>query len=75
MGTHLEIRLGGVCIQENRPAVPDLEDLAVGRYERETFLQQLNEDFARLRADSEEWEKEQEERREWDATLDDGNEE
>ncbi len=61
--------------QETGKTQQEVIDLAVSKYERETFLEQLNEDFARLRSDSEEWQKEQEERREWEATLGDGNEE
>jgi predicted transcriptional regulator len=60
--------------QETGKTQQEVIDLAVSRYERETFLERLNEDFARLRSDPEEWEKEQEERREWEATLGDGDE-
>lgn len=48
-------------------------DLAVGNYEREMFLQQMNEGFARLRANPEAWQEEETEREEWDDTLADGD--
>jgi predicted DNA-binding protein len=51
----------------------DLIEAAVGSYERGMFLQQLNEGFARLRADTEAWREEEAERAEWDATLEDGD--
>lgn len=50
-------------------------DLAVGHYEREMFLQQMNEGFARLRENPEAWQEEESEREQWEVTLtdDDGS--
>lgn len=48
-------------------------DLAVGRYEREMFLEQMNEGFARLRANPDAWQEVENEREEWDDTLADGD--
>lgn len=46
-------------------------EAAVGCYERQLFLQQTNEGFARLRANEEAWKEEQNEREAWDGTLGD----
>lgn len=48
-------------------------EAAVGSYEREMFLQQVNEGFARLRADPAAWREEEAEREAWDRTLDDSD--
>lgn len=48
-------------------------DVAVGKYERDLFLQQVNEGFARLREDAEAWQEEETERQEWETTLADGD--
>lgn len=48
-------------------------EAAVATYEREMFLQQVNEGFARLRADAEAWREEEAEREAWDGTLGDGD--
>ena len=48
-------------------------DIALRRYERELFLERLNEGFARLRSDQKAWEQEQAERADWDQTLTDGD--
>ena len=45
---------------------------AVARYWAERWLEGLNEEFARLRADPQAWAEELEERRAWDVTLVDG---
>jgi len=45
---------------------------AVTAYRRTVFLEKLNEDFAALRADSDAWQEEQEERALWEQTLPDG---
>jgi hypothetical protein len=47
-------------------------DKAVEAYERKCFLEGLNADFARLRADPQAWQEELEERALWDKTLADG---
>ncbi|MBU1670054.1 MAG: ribbon-helix-helix protein, CopG family [Actinobacteria bacterium] len=48
---------------------------AVEKYRRRRLLQEINESFARLRENPEEWEDYQREVREWDSTLMDGLEE
>lgn len=45
---------------------------ALDAYKRQRFLEQANAAFAALKADSQEWEIEQEERKAWDVTLNDG---
>lgn len=47
-------------------------EIALGRYERELFLDRMNEGFARLRADAAAWRDEQDERGDWENTLSDG---
>ncbi len=42
---------------------------AVSAYRRQSFLESLNADFAALRAETEEWAAESEERRLWDQPL------
>jgi hypothetical protein len=44
-------------------------DKAIEAYRRKRFLEQLSEDFARLRRDPALWEEELAERKLWDATL------
>jgi predicted transcriptional regulator len=48
-----------------------LED-AVEALRRQSFLEELNADYASLRADADEWKKVEAERRAWDVTLADG---
>jgi hypothetical protein len=45
---------------------------AIERYRRETFLDQANAAYARLRKDAKAWSQELAERAEWNATLLDG---
>lgn len=45
---------------------------AIEDYRRARFLEGLNEDFARLRADPEAWREELDERAAWDETIADG---
>lgn len=47
-------------------------DVAVRRYERDLFLDGINEGYAELRADKDAWTKALAERAEWDDTLADG---
>ena len=47
-------------------------DHAVETYRRTVFLEQLNRDFAALRADPQVWQEEQEERTLWEQALADG---
>lgn len=49
-------------------------DDAIEVYRRQLFLDQANAAFAALRADSDEWKTEREERRAWENTLSDGQE-
>ena len=54
-------------------AIQTVIDQAIDDYRKRQFLNKLNEDFARCRADETEWEAELEERATWEATLaDDG---
>ena len=46
-------------------------DAALRTYEREVFLERVNEGFAALRADPRAWAEELAERAAWDATLTD----
>lgn len=48
---------------------------ALESYRRQCFLEESNAAFASLRENSEAWQKEEEERAEWDITLADGLEE
>jgi primosomal protein N'' len=45
---------------------------SVSAFEREQLIDQSNAAFAALRADTDAWDEELAERREWDATLRDG---
>jgi hypothetical protein len=49
-----------------------LMDKVVDAYRRQRFLEATNAAFAMLRQNPKLWEQEQKERKEWDATLDDG---
>jgi len=49
-------------------------DVALRRYEREIFLDAVNESFTALRADEDAWKDELRERAEWEATLSDRDE-
>ena len=48
---------------------------AIEHYRRQIFLEQSNKAFAALKANSENWKEEQEERALWDNTLNDGQQE
>lgn len=50
----------------------DVHDKALDAYRRKLFFEQLNADYAALRADPQAWAEELEERKLWDATLMDG---
>ena len=50
-------------------------DRALETYRRQQLLQQANEAYAALRENSAEWNAEQGERSQWEATLGDGQEE
>lgn len=49
-------------------------DKAVVSYRRQPFLEALNNDFATLKDNAEEWAEEMEERKLWERTLADGME-
>ncbi len=60
--------------KESGDSMQGVIDKAICRYKRELFLESLNEDFKRLRSNSESWGEELEERRLWENTLLDGDE-
>jgi len=49
-------------------------DLAIEEYRRQQFLQEANEAYAALRKDPKAWKAELSERKEWDATISDDQE-
>jgi len=49
-------------------------DLAIEGYRRQRFLQEANAAYASLRSNPKAWKAELNERREWDATMADGQE-
>ena len=53
-------------------SMQSIVDKAVERYKREVFLENLNQDFKRLRENEAAWASEVEERRLWENTLLDG---
>ena len=57
--------------REHEP-MPEIVAKAVEAYRRARFLREANEAYAALRETPAEWKLEQEERRAWDATLEDG---
>ena len=59
------VRMSGRSTQE-------VVDAALELYRREQILYASNQAYAALREQPEAWESLEEERREWDATLDDG---
>lgn len=59
--------------QDHKPMQAILEQ-AIEAYRRQRFLEGLGADFAVLRENETEWNAEQQERSDWDATLADGDE-
>lgn len=59
--------------QDHKPMQAILEQ-AIEAYRRQRFLEGLGADFAVLRENEAEWNAEQQERSDWDATLADGDE-
>lgn len=59
--------------RDKKPMQAVIED-AIESYRRQRFLDGLNDDFMALRENEPEWNAELAERREWDATADDGAE-
>ena len=57
--------------RESGQSMQSLIAKAVEEYKRHLLLQRTNEAYAALRAQPDRWADEQEERREWDATLTD----
>lgn len=49
-----------------------LIDLALKKYEEQMFLEEVNEGYARLKADKKAWEEELKEREELEGTIGDG---
>ncbi len=58
--------------EDSDESMTEILEKAIEAYRRASFLAGLNGDFAALRQDRAAWEKENEERRAWDATLSDG---
>ena len=69
--THAAIRN---LARESGESMQSVIDKAISRYKRELFLESHNEDFKRLRANTDDWEEEREERKLWENTLLDGDE-
>ena len=55
--------------RQSGESMTDVLEKAVASYHRRVFLEQLNADFAALRADATAWNEEAAERAQWDATL------
>ncbi len=68
--THAAIRS---LANEAGDSMQSIIDKAISHYRRELFLESLNQDFKRLRSDSEDWNVELEERKLWENTLLDGD--
>jgi len=68
---HSKATLRALAKRERKPMQTVL-DQAIEQYRRDTFFRDLDESYARLRADPKAWKRELAERREWDATLMDG---
>jgi hypothetical protein len=56
---------------DGRP-MQNVLDEAIEQYRRDRFFREVDEGYARLRADPEAWQEELDERRLWDNTLADG---
>lgn len=67
--THAKLR---ELARQSGASMTDVLEKAVASYDRRMFLEQLNRDFAALRADPKSWREELAERAQWDATLGDG---
>ena len=64
-------KLRSLAEKAGRPMQSLLED-AVEALRRQTFLEQLNQDYAALRTDPAEWKRVEGERKAWEVTLGDG---
>ena len=68
---HSKATLRDLAKREGKPMQAVLDE-AIDHYQREKFMDEANAAYARLQADPEAWKEELEERRAWDATLNDG---
>ena len=68
-----KIILQGLAAQTGKP-MQTILDLATEEYRRQRFLQEANEAFAALRKNPKAWQAELSERKEWDATMADDQE-
>jgi predicted transcriptional regulator len=64
-------KLKETAAETGKPMIEVLSE-AIDAYRRRVFLEGLNADFARLRANHPAWDEEREERSVWDATSADG---
>ena len=60
-----------IAKREGKPMQAVLDD-AIGHYQREKFLDEVNAAYARLRTDPKGWKEEVAERQTWDRALRDG---
>jgi len=63
-----------IAVSEGKP-MQTILDLALEEYRRQRFLKEANAAYAALRNNPEAWKAELAERKEWDATMADGQEE
>ena len=68
---HAKATLRDLAKREGKPMQAVLDE-AIDHYQREKVMDEANAAYARLQADPEAWKDELEERRAWDATLNDG---
>ena len=66
------VMLKKLARQTSRPMQAVLDD-AIEQYRRRRFLEEANAAYDRLRKDAKAWKEELAERRQWEATLSDGN--
>ena len=59
-------------VQQTGQTVAEVLEKALETYRRKVFFEELNAGYAALRANSEAWAEEQEERKLWEATIADG---
>lgn len=69
--THAKLK---ALAEQSGESLSAVLERAVETYRRQQFLDQANQAYATLRADSEAWAEELEERDAWDATVADGQE-
>ena len=66
--------LRDLASQENK-SMQAILDQALEHYRRKSFLEKANQAYERLKQDPDLWQKELDERSQWEGTLMDGNEE